>query len=96
MGAADGYGFPSGHAATAAAVCCAIAWLFSLRLRSWRARTVVWAVAAMLAALVGISRVYRGVHWTSDVLSGWIFGILWAAVVMGGWAAFGRVTFLRR
>jgi undecaprenyl-diphosphatase len=62
VAAADGYGFPSGHAAAAAAVCGAAAWLCSLRLRSWRGRIAVWAVAAMLAALVGVSRVYLGVH----------------------------------
>jgi PAP2 superfamily protein len=52
VAAADGYGFPSGHAAAAAAVCGAAAWLCSLRMRLWRARVAVWA-AAMLAALFG-------------------------------------------
>ena len=60
VAAADGYGFPSGHAAAAAAVCGAAAWLCSIRIRSWRARVGIWAAAAMLAALVGFSRVYLG------------------------------------
>jgi undecaprenyl-diphosphatase len=87
---AGGYGFPSAHAAAAAAVCGAAAWLCSVRLRSWRARVAIWAVAAMLAALVGISRVYLGVHWATDVIGGWIFGILWLAVVVSAWAGIGR------
>jgi undecaprenyl-diphosphatase len=59
-------------------------------MRSWRARVAIWAVASMLAALVGISRVYLGVHWATDVIGGWIFGILWLAVVVSAWAGTAR------
>ena len=96
VAAADGFGFPSGHAAAAAAVCGAAAWLCSTRMRSWRARTGVWAAAAVLAALVGISRVYLGVHWATDVIGGWVFGILWMAVVVSGWVGIARLPSARR
>ncbi len=86
---ADGYGFPSGHAAAAAAVCGVAAWLIASRRRSWAVRLAAWAGAAMIAAFVGISRIYLGVHWTTDVLGGWSFGILWMGVVISGWAYFG-------
>jgi membrane-associated phospholipid phosphatase len=96
VAAADGFGFPSGHAAAAAAVCGAAAWLCSARMRSWRARTSVWAAALVLAALVGISRVYLGVHWATDVIGGWVFGILWMAVVVSAWAGSTRLPSARR
>ena len=57
-------------------------------MRSWRARTGIWAAAAMLA---GMSRVYLGVHWTTGVIGGWVFGLLWLAVVVSTWAVFARL-----
>jgi membrane-associated phospholipid phosphatase len=90
VAAADGYAFPSAHAAVAVAALGVLAYLGTARLRSWAGRVAAWAAAAVLAALVGISRVYLGVHWTTDVLGGWAFGACWLAVVITGWTALAR------
>jgi membrane-associated phospholipid phosphatase len=84
LAAADGYAFPSAHAATAAAAFGVLAFLCAGPMRAQAARVALWAGAAVLAALVGISRVYLGVHWTTDVLGGWAFGVMWLAVVVTG------------
>lgn len=59
-------GFPSGHSAAVAAV--AVFLLASYRARAWP--------FAVLALLGGISRVYVGAHWVTDVLGGWVLGAL--------------------
>ena len=84
---ADGYAFPSGHAAAAAAGFGVLAYLIAARLRRWEAQLAVWTAATVLTVLVGVSRVYLGVHWMTDVLGGWAFGILWLTVVSVTWTA---------
>jgi undecaprenyl-diphosphatase len=68
--------FPSGHAVGAVAVLCFAAVLLAPAAR----RTGLVALAAALAAGVGVSRVVLGVHWASDVVAGWAFGLAWVAV----------------
>lgn len=83
---ADGYGFPSGHAASATATFGVLAWLYAANVPSRPARIACWAVGSLLALAIGFSRVYLGVHWTSDVLGGWLFGALWLTVVLVAWS----------
>ncbi|MES9523717.1 phosphatase PAP2 family protein [Streptomyces capoamus] len=74
--------FPSGHAMTATVVCGLLLWLLHRR----GAGRALWctAVAAALVSVVGVgvTRVWLGVHWASDVLGGWLAGALLVAVAV--------------
>ena len=63
----NGFGMPSGHAQASTA------WLYagSCLKRGW-----LWAIAITVVLMIGLSRVYLGVHFTSQVLIGWVIGIL--------------------
>ncbi len=75
------YSFPSGHALFATCLYGAIAWGVSGAVRGALARWLVWAAALFLIASIGISRIYLGVHYPSDVAAGWLAGILCVAGV---------------
>lgn len=77
------HSFPSGHAANSAIVYLTLATLLFPVVRGWRMRGFVLATAMLLVGLIGISRVYLGVHWPSDVLAGWSFGSCWALLWWG-------------
>jgi membrane-associated phospholipid phosphatase len=77
--AAQSYAFPSGHAANATLVWLCLALLLP---RKARARMfAIWS-AVWLALLIGLSRVMLGVHWPSDVIGGWAFGLFWTLVIL--------------
>lgn len=77
-----GFSFPSGHAAQATAVFCALAYLVAAAVESWPRKVAAWTVAAVVVMLVGFSRLYLGVHWPSDVLGGFALGGLWLAALV--------------
>ncbi|MDQ3224610.1 MAG: phosphatase PAP2 family protein [Gemmatimonadota bacterium] len=76
--------FPSGHALYAASVFGGLAALFSARLASHLLRVLVWSAALLLVGLIGLSRVYLGVHYPSDVLAGFAVGVIWVTAVAFG------------
>ena len=74
-----GYAFPSGHSTTAAATWLAMAVVLGSLVTSRGLRLRAGALAGVVVLLVGISRVYLGVHAPTDVLGGWALGALWVA-----------------
>ncbi|MDJ0343649.1 phosphatase PAP2 family protein [Streptomyces sp. H10-C2] len=73
---ASGFAFPSGHATTSAFVAGLLAWAVARRVRTAAAVTGC-VVLTLWAVSVGLSRIYLGVHWASDVLGGWFFALTW-------------------
>jgi undecaprenyl-diphosphatase len=70
--------FPSGHSMLSAAVYLTLGALLGQLVQSRRLKTYFLIVALLLTFLVGISRIYLGVHFPTDVLAGWSMGLTWA------------------
>lgn len=70
--------FPSGHALLSAAIYLTLGALLAREFPRPALQRYFMGVAVMLTLLIGLSRVYLGVHWPSDVLAGWCIGALWA------------------
>lgn len=71
--------FPSGHSMLAAVVFLTCGAFLAAAHDRRRVRVYILGYAVLLALLVGVSRVYLGVHWPTDVLAGWAAGSAWAA-----------------
>lgn len=74
--------FPSGHSLNSMVIAGIVAYLIILRLKTTRARVTTIVIAAVFAATMGLSRVYLGHHWLTDVLAAWAIGIAWLALVI--------------
>lgn len=70
--------FPSGHAMVSAVVYLTLGTLLARVVSGLWSKIYVMAVAFILMGLIGLSRLYLGVHWPSDVLAGWAAGAVWA------------------
>jgi undecaprenyl-diphosphatase len=78
------YSFPSGHAMLSLITYGVLAYFAVLALQTWRARTAVVFGAALLVILIGVSRMYLGVHYFSDVVAGFAVGGLWLSTLITG------------
>jgi undecaprenyl-diphosphatase len=80
--------FPSGHAALSAITYLTVAALLSRTTESRRLRLYVMGLAIALTFMIGVSRIYLGVHYPTDVLAGWCIGAAWALIC---WVAMTRL-----
>ena len=79
--APETYSFPSGHSLTSAVFFGALAAILTARIKSKRVRLGVWTVSVAMFLLIGLSRIYLGVHYTTDVIAGFAAALIWIQVV---------------
>lgn len=75
------YSFPSGHSLASACFFGAFAAILTARLKNKRARVIVWIVCTVMFLSIGFSRIYLGVHHTTDVIAGFAAALIWVLVV---------------
>jgi undecaprenyl-diphosphatase len=76
------YSFPSGHALCSLCFYGVMAGLLSARTKALFWRLVIWTVAGALIVAIGLSRIYLGVHYPSDVLAGYLAATVWVTTVI--------------
>jgi membrane-associated phospholipid phosphatase len=76
------YSFPSGHSLFSFCVYGVLAGLITARVRSLWLRIVIWSATAALVLAIGLSRIYLGVHYPSDVVAGYLAATVWVSTLV--------------
>ncbi len=76
------YSFPSGHATVAVAFYGFLIYVLWRNARSWTYKINILFVGLVIVAAIGFSRLYLGVHFLSDILSGYLLGLLWLIIAV--------------
>jgi undecaprenyl-diphosphatase len=78
----ESFSFPSGHAVASLSLFVCLAWIITNRIENPAAKAGIWLISLMLVLLIGLSRVYIGVHYPTDVLAGYAAAAVWTVGVM--------------
>lgn len=70
--------FPSGHTANSAIVYLTLGMMLARVETSYAVKVFIFGICVAVTLMIGMSRVYLGVHWPTDVLAGWAVGACWA------------------
>lgn len=83
----SGYSFPSGHSVTSVIFYGLLLYLIQKNCKNEKLKTVLSCICGILAVTIGPSRIYLGVHWPTDVLTGWCIGgsMLLVAILIISW-----------
>src|ERR1039457_526330 len=86
----SGFSYPSGHSLSTSALYLTIAIIAGRYVQHSGARTTIFLAVSAVLILIGTSRVYLGVHYATDVVSGFSLGAAWALVLGGLFTLFGH------
>ena len=86
----SGFSYPSGHSVSTAALYLTLAIIACGYMQYSRARSVIFVAVSAVPIIVGASRVYLGVHYATDVVSGLSLGAAWALILAGLFTVPGR------
>jgi undecaprenyl-diphosphatase len=84
--APETYSFPSGHALFSACFYGTLAWILAAGTQNRSARAAIWTVSLVLIAAIGLSRLYLGVHYPTDVIAGYLVTAFWVTGLLA-WRA---------
>ena len=84
------YSFPSGHAMGSTVFFGTLAAIVIWQVRDWRLCGLAIAIAGLFVALICFSRIYLGVHYLSDVIAGFLAGVIWLSACLFAVAALQR------
>lgn len=76
------FSYPSGHAVASLCLYFTVAWVVTSQIETSAAKAGIWIAAIVLVFLIGMSRVYIGIHYPTDVLAGFLAAMIWTAAVM--------------
>jgi membrane-associated phospholipid phosphatase len=79
--APESYSFPSGHSLASCCFYGALAALLTARMQNRRLKLFTWIVGVVMFLLIGLSRIYLGVHYTTDVIAGFVGALIWIMTV---------------
>jgi undecaprenyl-diphosphatase len=77
----ESFSFPSGHSLASFCFFGALATILATRIHNRKIHFIVWTVSGLLVLLIGLSRIYLGVHYTTDVLAGFTAALIWVLTV---------------
>jgi undecaprenyl-diphosphatase len=76
------YSYPSGHALSSLCFYGVLAGLCCARIQSRAARILIWIASGVLIVGIGLSRIYLGVHYPTDVIAGYLAGAIWVSTLL--------------